>query len=83
MCKAGIADYEAFAKDILSQIPDRSISFGKFRRWLGQPQHCAWKVRGTTLVGAAGSQTPTARRSAYISLTWAIGPDFSLRAPAF
>jgi transaldolase len=30
MRKAGIADYEAFAKDILSVIPDRSISFEVF-----------------------------------------------------
>ena len=30
MHKAGIADYEAFAKDILSVIPDRSISFEVF-----------------------------------------------------
>jgi len=30
MCKAGIRDYEAFARDILSCIPDRSISFEVF-----------------------------------------------------
>ena len=30
MRKAGISDYEAFAKDILSVIPDRSISFEVF-----------------------------------------------------
>jgi transaldolase len=30
MRKAGISDYEAFAKDILSAIPDRSISFEVF-----------------------------------------------------
>jgi transaldolase len=30
MRKAGIADYEAFARDILSVIPDRSISFEVF-----------------------------------------------------
>ena len=30
MRKAGLADYEAFAKDILSVIPDRSISFEVF-----------------------------------------------------
>ena len=30
MRKAGVADYEAFAKDILSVIPDRSISFEVF-----------------------------------------------------
>jgi transaldolase len=30
MRKAGITDYEAFAKDILSAIPDRSISFEVF-----------------------------------------------------
>jgi transaldolase len=30
MRKAGINDYEAFAKDILSAIPDRSISFEVF-----------------------------------------------------
>ena len=30
MRKAGIADYEAFARDILSAIPDRSISFEVF-----------------------------------------------------
>ena len=30
MRKAGIVDYEAFAKDILSVIPDRSISFEVF-----------------------------------------------------
>ena len=30
MRKAGIADYETFAKDILSVIPDRSISFEVF-----------------------------------------------------
>jgi transaldolase len=30
MRKAGISDYEAFAKDILAAIPDRSISFEVF-----------------------------------------------------
>ena len=30
MRKVGIADYEAFAKDILAAIPDRSISFEVF-----------------------------------------------------
>ena len=30
MRKAGVADYEAFARDILSVIPDRSISFEVF-----------------------------------------------------
>src|SRR4051812_32999551 len=30
MRKAGIADYEAFARDILTAIPDRSISFEVF-----------------------------------------------------
>src|SRR5271155_2647956 len=30
MRKAGVADYEAFAKEILSLIPDRSISFEVF-----------------------------------------------------
>src|SRR6185437_4538033 len=30
MRKAGINDYEAFAKDILKAIPDRSISFEVF-----------------------------------------------------
>ncbi len=30
MRKAGVADYEAFAKEILSVIPDRSISFEVF-----------------------------------------------------
>ena len=28
--KAGVSDYEAFAKDIVSAIPDRSISFEVF-----------------------------------------------------
>ena len=30
MRKAGVANYEAFAKDILAAIPDRSISFEVF-----------------------------------------------------
>ena len=30
MRKAGVTDYEAFAKDILAAIPDRSISFEVF-----------------------------------------------------
>ena len=30
MRKAGIADYRAFARDILSAIPDRPISFEVF-----------------------------------------------------
>lgn len=30
MCKAGIRDYEAFARDIIACIPDRSISFEVF-----------------------------------------------------
>src|SRR4051795_13771944 len=30
MRKAGISDYEAFARDILKAIPDRSISFEVF-----------------------------------------------------
>ena len=30
MRKAGITDYEAFAKDILAAIPDRPISFEVF-----------------------------------------------------
>src|SRR5438045_3270441 len=30
MRKAGIADYKAFAKDILTEIPDRPISFEVF-----------------------------------------------------
>ena len=44
MRKAGIVDYEAFAKDILSVIPDRSISFEVFADDFGEMERQARRI---------------------------------------
>jgi transaldolase len=44
MRKAGIADYEAFAKDILSAIPDRPISFEVFADDFSEMERQAHKI---------------------------------------
>ena len=44
MRKAGITDYEAFAKDILSAIPDRPISFEVFADEFDEMERQALKI---------------------------------------
>ena len=44
MCKAGIHDYEAFAKEILSHIKDRPISFEVFSDDFADMQRQAMKI---------------------------------------
>ena len=44
MCKAGISDYETFAKDILSHIPDYSISFEVFSDDFDEMKRQALKI---------------------------------------
>jgi len=44
MRKAGITDYEAFAKDILSAVPDRPISFEVFADEFGEMERQALKI---------------------------------------
>lgn len=46
MCKAGIKDYEAFAKEILSYIKDRPISFEVFSDDFTEMQRQAMKIAG-------------------------------------
>jgi len=46
MRKAGIADYEAFAKDILSAVPDRPISFEVFADEFDEMERQALKISG-------------------------------------
>jgi transaldolase len=44
MRKAGISDYAAFAKDVLSAIPDRPISFEVFSDELGEMERQAREI---------------------------------------
>jgi len=44
MCKAGIKDYESFAKEILSHIKDRPISFEVFSDDFAEMQRQAMKI---------------------------------------
>jgi len=46
MRKAGISDYRAFAKDILSAIPDRPISFEVFSDDLREMERQAMEIAG-------------------------------------
>lgn len=44
MRKAGVTDYEAFAKQVLEAIPDRSISFEVFADEFGEMERQALKI---------------------------------------
>lgn len=44
MRKAGVTDYEAFAKQVLAAIPDRSISFEVFADEFGEMERQALKI---------------------------------------
>ena len=44
MRKAGITDYEAFAKDIISAVPDRPISFEVFADEFDEMERQALKI---------------------------------------
>jgi transaldolase len=46
MRKAGIADYKAFARDILQEIPDRPISFEVFSDEFRQMERQAMEIAG-------------------------------------
>jgi transaldolase len=46
MRKAGVADYRAFAKDILEAIPDRPISFEVFSDEFAEMERQAWEIAG-------------------------------------
>ena len=46
MRKAGIADYEAFARDILAAIPDRPVSFEVFSDEFPEMERQAHKIAG-------------------------------------
>ena len=52
MRKAGITDYEAFAREVLAAIPDRPISFEVFSddstRWSGRPARSRPGARTST-----------------------------------
>jgi transaldolase len=44
MRKAGVSDYQAFARDILSAIPDRPISFGVFADEFEEMERQAYRI---------------------------------------
>src|SRR5512138_226664 len=46
MCKAGICDYESFAKEMLSHIPDLPISFEVFSDDFSEMKQQAMKIAG-------------------------------------
>src|SRR3990167_5455192 len=46
MRQAGITDYRAFAKDILAEIPDRSISFEVFSDEFDEMERQAMEIAG-------------------------------------
>ena len=46
MRKAGVSDYEAFARDIIQIIPDRSISFEVFSDDFDEMERQAYKIAG-------------------------------------
>ncbi len=46
MRKAGIADYRAFAQDILQAIPDRPIAFEVFADEFEEMERQAWEIAG-------------------------------------
>src|SRR5579863_9648154 len=46
MRKAGITDYQAFAKDIVSAVPDRPISLEVFADEFGEMERQALKISG-------------------------------------
>lgn len=46
MRKAGITDYEAFAREVLAAIPDRSISFEVFSDDFSEMEQQAMKIAG-------------------------------------
>ena len=46
MRKAGVTDYEAFAKDILTAVPDRPISFEVFADEFAEMERQALKISG-------------------------------------
>lgn len=46
MRKAGLTDYEAFAREALAAIPDRSISFEVFADEFGEMERQALKIAG-------------------------------------
>jgi transaldolase len=75
MRKAGIADYEAFAKDILSLIPDRSISFEVLADDFGEMERQARRMaRWGKHVSVKIPVTNTKRESA-IPLVHALSQD--------
>ena len=54
MRKAGISDYEAFARRVLAAIPDRPVSFEVFADELGEMEQQARRI-ATTSAWAVGS----------------------------
>src|SRR4029077_14923014 len=46
MRKAGVTDYETFAKDVVSAIPDRPISFEVFADEFAEMERQALKISG-------------------------------------
>src|SRR3954452_10334979 len=44
MCKAGITDYESFARGVLAAIPDRPISFEVFSEDFAEMEQQALKI---------------------------------------
>ena len=46
MCRAGVTDYRAFAKDILQAIPDRPISFEVFSDEFPEMERQAMEIAG-------------------------------------
>ena len=54
MRKAGVTDYEAFARDVLAVIKDRPISFEVFSDEFDEMERQAMKI-------AAGARTSTSR----------------------
>ena len=46
MCKVGVTDYRAFAKEILQAIPDRPISFEVFSDEFSEMERQAMEIAG-------------------------------------
>jgi len=59
MRKAGIADYRAFARDVLGAIPDRPVSFEVFADDFGEMESQALEIAHRAYVLETGSIVQT------------------------
>ena len=65
MRKAGIADYKAFAREILQAIPDRPISFEVFSDEFPEMERQALEIANWERMSCQDSSHNTARQPAY------------------